>query len=72
VKTAGTACTADANACSTDLCNGTVGAAACVHNAGNAGATCRGAAGVCDVAETCTGASTTCPADGFVSVEHGV
>src|SRR4029077_11154674 len=31
--------------------------------AGNAGMTCRAAAGPCDVAETCTGTSTACPAD---------
>jgi hypothetical protein len=30
---------------------------------GNPGATCRTAAGACDQAETCTGASTICPAD---------
>lgn len=30
-----------------------------------AGTTCRDANGVCDVAETCSGSSTTCPADGF-------
>src|SRR5881392_2818485 len=32
-----------------------------------AGTVCRPAAGVCDVAETCNGASPTCPADVFVS-----
>jgi len=32
-----------------------------------AGTSCRASAGVCDVAETCTGSSTTCPADGFAS-----
>ncbi|TFH23091.1 MAG: hypothetical protein E4H03_06975, partial [Myxococcales bacterium] len=30
---------------------------------------CRGAAGVCDVAETCTGASATCPADAKSTAE---
>jgi hypothetical protein len=29
------------------------------------GTTCRNAAGVCDVAETCTGSTATCPADAF-------
>src|SRR5207253_2303549 len=48
-----------------DQCDGT--SAACQHPAGNAGAECRASAGVCDVAETCTGTSTTCPADGFAS-----
>jgi hypothetical protein len=28
---------------------------------------CRGVAGVCDVAESCTGASVSCPADGYAS-----
>ena len=32
-----------------------------------AGTTCRPSAGACDVAETCTGESATCPADGFAS-----
>src|SRR5581483_3600094 len=32
-----------------------------------AGITCRASAGQCDVAETCTGSSATCPADGFAS-----
>ena len=32
-----------------------------------AGTVCRSSAGVCDVAETCTGASTTCPANAFAS-----
>src|SRR6185295_8105658 len=30
------------------------------------GQTCRSSAGVCDVAETCTGAAPTCPGDAFV------
>ncbi|HXC52255.1 MAG TPA: hypothetical protein VN634_15330, partial [Candidatus Limnocylindrales bacterium] len=33
----------------------------------SASTVCRSAAGVCDVAETCTGTSTTCPANGFSS-----
>ncbi|TMA70566.1 MAG: hypothetical protein E6J69_02285, partial [Deltaproteobacteria bacterium] len=66
VKPAGTACTDDGNVCTTDLCNGTVGSPLCVHNPGNAGTVCRAAtAGGCDVAETCTGSSSTCPSDAF-------
>src|SRR5207247_4504520 len=64
-KSAGTACTADGNPCTLDECDGTN--VTCQHPAGNAGATCRAVAGACDVAETCTGTSTTCPADGFAS-----
>src|SRR5436309_760918 len=65
VKAAGTACTDDGNVCTTDACNGTAGAPACTHPAGNAGSVCRAAAGECDVAEACTGTSTTCPTDTF-------
>jgi cysteine-rich repeat protein len=53
-------CTTDNNVCTVDLCNGT---GVCLHAAGNAGATCRASAGVCDLPETCTGLSPTCPAD---------
>src|SRR5439155_1663506 len=60
---AGTACTDDGNPCSRDECDGTHDA--CQHPAGNAGAVCRAAAGVCDVDETCTGTSTACPAHAF-------
>jgi hypothetical protein len=42
-------------------------AGACVHTAGNAGTQCRASAGACDVAETCNGTSTTCPADGYAA-----
>src|SRR5207302_6690195 len=59
---AGTPCTADASPCTADACDG---AGACTHPAGNAGAVCRPVAGQCDAAETCTGTSITCPADGF-------
>ena len=59
----GTSCTSDGNPCSLDQCDGS--SALCQYPAGNAGATCRGVADVCDVAETCTGVSTICPADGF-------
>src|SRR5205823_13070569 len=69
VKASGTACTDDGNVCTTDLCNGTVGNPLCVHNPGNAGTVCRAAtSGGCDVAETCTGTSSTCPNDGFQSL----
>ena len=54
----------DGNACSVDSCNATLG---CVNAAGNAGAVCRAASGVCDVAESCDGVSTTCPADGVAT-----
>src|SRR5439155_440589 len=63
VKASGTTCTDDGNVCTADVCNGTVGAPACTHPAGNAGTVCRASAGVCDPAETCTGASPACPAD---------
>lgn len=64
-KPVNTPCTSDGNPCSLDICNGTSNA--CQHPAGNAGAVCRAVAGVCDMAETCTGASTTCPADAFLN-----
>ncbi len=64
-KPSGTACTDDSNPCSLDQCDGSN--ATCQHPAGNAGATCRASAGVCDVAETCTGTSTSCPIDTFRS-----
>src|SRR5438094_63821 len=67
VEPAGTSCTDDDNPCTTDVCNGTAGAPACTHPAGNAGTVCRDSAGQCDVAETCTGTSGACPADGFAS-----
>src|SRR5437762_2763652 len=51
----GTGCTDDGNPCTTDTCS----AGACSHPAGNAGTECRASAGPCDVAETCTGTSTT-------------
>ena len=64
-KASGTACTADDNPCTLDECDGTN--VTCQHPAGNAGGECRAAAGPCDVAETCTGTSTVCPADAFRS-----
>src|SRR5205823_1020483 len=63
VKAAGSACTDDGNPCTTDVCNGTLDSPACTHPAGNAGAVCRAAATECDLAATCTGTGTTCPAD---------
>src|SRR5205823_5440611 len=60
---AGTTCTDDGNPCTVDQCDGT--RIACQHPAGNAGAVCRAAAGVCDVAESCDGTSAACPADRF-------
>jgi sugar lactone lactonase YvrE len=53
----------DGNLCTTDTCDPTNG---CQHAVGNAGVVCRPAAGVCDVAETCTGTSAACPPDAFV------
>ncbi len=61
-KTSGTACTDDGNVCTKDQCDGSN--VLCQHPAGNAGTVCRGSTGICDVAEVCTGTSTTCPADG--------
>src|SRR5437016_7564169 len=56
----GTPCTSDGNPCTLDQCDGT--SVNCQHPAGNAGAICRAAvSGGCDVAETCTGTSATCP-----------
>lgn len=62
VKASGTPCTDDGNVCSTDSCNGTIGAPACDHPPGNIGTTCRAVAGECDLAEACDG-SIDCPAD---------
>src|SRR5205823_3649878 len=59
----GTACTSDGNPCTLDQCDGT--SVTCQHPAGNAGAVCRAAAGVCDVDESCPRSSTVCPADAF-------
>src|SRR5439155_2401370 len=62
-QASGTPCTDDGNVCTTDVCSGS--SATCTHPAGNAGAVCRAAAGECDLAESCTGTSTTCPTDLF-------
>src|SRR5204863_8908296 len=40
--------------------------ATCTHPAGNAGTLCRAAAGPCDITESCTGSSTSCPTDTFL------
>ena len=48
----------DDNACTVDSCSAT-----CSNTPGNPGATCRGAADVCDLAETCDGVNAACPAD---------
>src|SRR5439155_1094447 len=60
-KAADTACTADTNPCTLDVCDGSSNA--CTHPAGNQGTVCRAGVGPCDAAETCTGTSITCPAD---------
>src|SRR5437867_677553 len=62
-KAAGTTCTDDGNPCTLDQCDGT--RVTCQHPAGNAGAVCRPAAGICDLAESCDGARPACPPDGF-------
>jgi hypothetical protein len=53
----------DGNPCTIDSCDAELG---CVHTPGNAGLTCRAAAGDCDVAETCDGVNPVCPADAFL------
>ncbi len=51
-----------------DTCSGTVGASAtCTANYQPASVVCRPAAGACDVAEACTGASRSCPNDTLVA-----
>jgi uncharacterized repeat protein (TIGR01451 family) len=64
-ESSGTACPSDGNPCTLDQCDGTNDA--CQHPAGNAGAVCRPSAGACDIAESCDGVSSACPADGFQS-----
>ncbi|HVO22422.1 MAG TPA: hypothetical protein VMW56_02200 [Candidatus Margulisiibacteriota bacterium] len=64
-KPSGTACADDGNVCTTDTCNGS--SVLCQHPPGNAGTVCRASAGPCDVEEKCSGASASCPADGFVA-----
>src|SRR5207253_1679310 len=62
-RPAGTACTADANPCTLDQCDGSTNT--CTHPAGNAGTLCRAAAEECDLAESSTGTTTSCPTDAF-------
>jgi hypothetical protein len=57
---ASTSCTDDGNACSTDVCDGS---GACTHPAGNAGAVCDPASGVCEQDAVCDGVTTVCPAN---------
>src|SRR5213593_2211662 len=58
----------DHNPCTVDTCaTGTGGTKFCENAPGNAGTVCRASAGVCDVAEACTGTSRDCPADGLAS-----
>ncbi len=52
----------DNNPCTSDSCS--IGI--CLNFPGNPGATCRAAAGTCDVAETCTGISSICPFDNIL------
>lgn len=59
---AGTACAEDGAGCTNDVCDG---AGACTHPLRPVGTVCRTAAGVCDVAETCSGSTTACPFNGF-------
>ena len=61
---AGAPCADDGNPCTADVCNA---ANACEHPVGPAGVTCRAANGPCDVAETCDGISSTCPANGLAA-----
>ncbi|MFN2426660.1 MAG: dockerin type I domain-containing protein [Candidatus Binatia bacterium] len=54
----------DGNPCTGDGCSNANGQ--CLHKA-DGNAVCRVAAGACDAAEICTGTSTNCPADTFLS-----
>lgn len=58
----GSACASDGNVCTRNVCS----SGSCTHPAGNAGAVCRSASGVCDVTETCDGVNRSCPANDFV------
>lgn len=57
---AGSPCQDDGSVCSDDVCDGS---GACIHPAAHGGVLCRAAAGDCDVAEACDGASPVCPGD---------
>ncbi len=61
VQPAGKSCSDDGNWCTTDLCNGTAGAAVCVHAAGNAGLACSNVFNECDLVDVCDGISVLCP-----------
>jgi hypothetical protein len=61
-KPAGSACTADDNPCTSDVCDA---AGECVHPAANAGVQCRAATGVCELPAACDGVNTACPANRF-------
>ncbi len=56
------------NVCCDTACNGTCEACSAAGSCQPKAATtvCRAASGLCDVAETCTGTTGTCPADGFL------
>ena len=56
----GTTCSSDGNPCTVDQCSGT---GTCAHAPGNAGTVCRPANGVCDLADSCDGVNSACPAD---------
>jgi hypothetical protein len=53
----------DANPCTNDFCS----SGRCEHSFAKAGTVCRPPVGPCDVAEACTGASPTCPADQYAA-----
>src|SRR5262245_22977632 len=55
----------DNNPCTVDTCDPSL--RDCHHTSAPSTTVCRSAAGVCDVAEFCTGSSPTCPADAKVS-----
>src|SRR5438552_3340661 len=61
-KASVTACADDDKATTLDQSDGT--STSCQRPVGNAATVCRAAAGECDLPETCTGSSATCPADG--------
>lgn len=65
------ACADDGRTCSQDVCLD----GQCAHPPMDAGVVCRASVGGCDVAERCSGTSTTCPADVFSATcacpEHG-
>jgi subtilisin-like proprotein convertase family protein len=66
----GTACGGSPNGdCDAqDTCTGDIGATAtCAPKFLPSSTTCRPSAGACDILEQCTGNTTTCPTDGFVS-----